>query len=309
MRYSKPPLSVADQADLLRSRGLVCDEPRRLEHYLSHIGYYRLSAYWLPFEEPGSENAGSRNHAFRPGTTFNQVLNLYIFDRKLRLLVMEAIERIEVAVRSRWAGAMAMRHGSHAHMQSDLFKCPWQHTRDLARVAGELEKSSETFVVHYRSHYHEPFLPPIWAIVETMSLGGLSRWFENTRDTAVKKEVMQGLNVPTIEILEDILHALTPVRNVCAHHGRLWNRRFAMSLPAIKRLRDRLIPPNAPNHQDHHLYNYLVVMEFLMQRINPGSSWKARLKTLLGTLSDQDRRAMGFPEDWRQRDPWAEVRP
>jgi len=125
VHYNKPPLSVADQADLLRDRGLVCNSAQRVEHYLSHIGYYRLSAYWLPFEIPDSENNGSRNHKFQLGTSFDQILSLYIFDRKLRLLIMEAIERIEVAVRSRWAGAMALRHGgSHAYMQSEQFKCP-----------------------------------------------------------------------------------------------------------------------------------------------------------------------------------------
>ena len=109
---------------------------------------------------------------------------------------MDAIERIEVAVRTRWAGALALRHGGHAHMQSDLFKNPWQHANDIAKVAAELVDSSETFVVHYRSKYDEPYLPPIWAIVETMSLGTLSRWFKNTKDTSSKKEVMQSLNLP-----------------------------------------------------------------------------------------------------------------
>lgn len=307
MRYSKPPLSIAEQAKQLLNRGLLCNDPQRLEHYLAHIGYYRLSAYCLPFEQPSTDPAGSRNHQFKPGTTFDQVLGLYIFDRKLRLLVMEAIERIEVAVRTRWAGAVALRHGSHAHMQSGLFKCPWQHARDLARIAGELEKSSETFVVHYRSRYTEPFLPPIWAIVETMSLGTLSRWFENTKDTEAKKEVMRGLGLPTIEVLENVLHALTPVRNVCAHHGRLWNRSFAMSLPAIKRMRDRLVPPDAPHNQAHHIYNFLVVMEALMRAINPATSWAGRLMSLLDTVSADKHRAMGFPDDWKQRKPWSEV--
>lgn len=308
MRYNKPPLSVADQAKQLQDRGLVCHAPERMEHYLAHVGYYRLSAYCLPFEQPNTGPASSRNHQFKPGTTFEQVLSLYIFDRKLRLLVMEAIERIEVAVRSRWAGALALRHGSHAHMQSDLFKCPWQHARDLARIAGELEKSSETFVVHYRCHYKEPFLPPIWAIVETMSLGTLSRWFENTRDTDAKKEVTKGLGLPTIEVLEKVLHALTPVRNVCAHHGRLWNRSLPMSLPVIKRMRDQLVPPDAPHHQAHHIFNYLVVMEALMRAINPRSSWVGRLITLLDTVGAAEHQAMGFPDDWKQRKPWTETK-
>lgn len=269
MRYQKPSLSVAEQAALIIERGLVCDDVPRLEKYLSTIGYYRLSAYWLPFEHP-SGSPLTRNHRFRQGTTFEQVLALYVFDRKLRMMVMEAMERIEVAIRTRWANALAVRHGSHAYMQSDLFKNPWQHSSDLGKIAANLEESKEPFVVHYRRQYTQPFLPPIWAVVETMTLGGLSRWFKNTNDTVAKKEVAQAFNMPTIEILEHVLHALTPVRNVCAHHGRLWNRRFAMSLPKIKRFEDRLVPPEAPNCQAHYLFNFLVVLDILMTATSPG---------------------------------------
>lgn len=188
MRFDKPPVSLADQVCLMQRRGLVVADPVKAEHYLGNIGYYRLSAYSLPHELP-TPPGQARQHLFKPGTTFEQVLSLYVFDRKLRLLVMEAIERIEVSVRTRWAHAMAMRHGPHAHMQVRLFKSPWEHTKDLARVSAETEKSKEAFVQHYRVTYDEPFLPPVWAIVETMTLGTLSRWMANTKDNAAKKEV------------------------------------------------------------------------------------------------------------------------
>lgn len=302
MRYAKPSLSITEQSALILERGLLCDDPVRLQRYLSTIGYYRLSAYWLPFELP-SHHSGTRNHRFRPDTTFDKVLGLYIFDRNLRMLVMEALERIEVAVRTSWANALALRHGSHAHMKSELFKSPWQHSGDLGKIASDLERSKEPFVVHYRSQYRDPFLPPIWAVVETMTLGSLSRWFKNTDDTDSKKEVSQALNMPSIEILEQVLHALTPVRNVCAHHGRLWNRRFAMSLPQIKRIKGRLVPPDAPHCQAHYLFNFLVVLDLLMVAVSPGSSWTRRVTALVETL-DGGPHPMGFPGDWRDREPW-----
>lgn len=307
MKYEKPPLTVTEQASRLQDRGLRCDDPKKFEHYLAHIGYYRLSAYCLPFEVPTATPTRERTHRFLDGTTFEQVLGLYIFDRKLRLLVMEAVERIEVSVRTRWAGAMALRHGSHAHMKPELFKCPWTHARDLAKAARELQESNETFVVHYRRKYHEPFLPPIWAVVETMSLGNLSRWFANTKDNEIKKEVMRGLDLPTIEVLESVLHVLTPIRNVCAHHARLWNRSFPMVFPHIKRMREKLIPPNSPGKQAHLMFNVLVVLDALMAAINPRSAWGRRLMSLLETRNDQERSAMGFPADWRNRSPWTDL--
>lgn len=313
MRYSKPPLSISDQAQLLLDRGLICDNRQRLEHYLSNIGYYRLSAYLLPFEQP-STNGNSRNHRFIPGTTFEQVLNLYVFDRKLRLLAMEAIERIEVAARTRWASAMALQHGSHAHMDSSLFKDPWQHVSDIARVSKELKDSNETFVVHYRSKYKDPYLPPIWAVVETMTLGGLSRWIASTNDNQVKREVAKMLGMPTIEILEQVLHVLTPVRNICAHHARLWNRRFILLLPNIKRLRGQFVTETivtatgeTQESLTREIYNFLVVIQYLMLKMSPTTSWGARLSEHIELLTLEQQSAMGFPADWKTRQPWAGV--
>lgn len=305
MRFDKPPVSLADQVCLMQRRGLVVADPVKAEHYLGNIGYYRLSAYSLPHELP-TPPGQARQHLFKPGTTFEQVLSLYVFDRKLRLLVMEAIERIEVSVRTRWAHAMAMRHGPHAHMQVRLFKSPWEHTKDLARVSAETEKSKEAFVQHYRVTYDEPFLPPVWAIVETMTLGTLSRWMANTKDNAAKKEVADGLGMPTVEVLEQVLHALTPVRNACAHHSRLWNRRMVMTLPYIKRYRASLVPPDSPHHQAHHLYNYLTVLAAMMKTMNPGGNWRRRLHDLVSAeLDPQFLPAMGFPADWTARPLWA----
>jgi abortive infection bacteriophage resistance protein len=92
IHYNKPPLSISDQAQLLLDRGLGCNDKTRLESYLSSIGYYRLSAYWLIFEQPCQQD-NPRTHQFVPDADFDTILKLYIFDRKLRLLLMEAIER------------------------------------------------------------------------------------------------------------------------------------------------------------------------------------------------------------------------
>lgn len=306
MHFDKPPLSLADQVALWRSRGLqVADVPRAVR-YLDNIGYYRLSAYCLPFEVLPA--AGERRqHQFIPGTTFEQVLQLYIFDRKLRLLVIEAIERLEVAVRTRWAHAMSLRHGAHAHMDSACFKDPRWHAQNLASLARDMEHSTETFVVHYRATYTSPDLPPIWAVVETMSLGALSHWVKNTRDNVAKQTVANSLGLPTVEVMERVLHVLTPIRNACAHHSRLWNRRLPMKLPHIKRQASNLVPPESPHHQANYLYNPLALLAVMLNTMNPGTTWAARLVRLLDTELPADRlSAMGFPQDWRTRPVWQE---
>jgi abortive infection bacteriophage resistance protein len=301
--YNKPPLSIPDQAQLLLDRGLICNDRLRLERYISSIGYYRLSAYCLPFEQKSSNE--TRNHQFIPNTDFDQILDLYIFDRQLRLLVMEAIERIEVALRSLWSSALALdAKNSHAYLEPSFFKCSRQHIRSLAKIDQAFENSHEVFIAHYKKNYTTPQLPPIWAVVETMTLGALSRWFENTNSSNAKKTIAKAFNMPTVDVAEKVFHALTPVRNVCAHHSRLWNRRFVLSLPHIKRFSASLVPQNSKHHQEHYLYNYLVIMAILMDAINPESSWKSRLITLLITVATNQQKAMGFPVGWQYFPIW-----
>lgn len=302
--YDKTPLSIQDQAQLLIDRGLICEDKVRLERYLSSIGYYRLSAYWLPFEQSRLHDDSSRNHLFIPNTRLEKILSLYIFDRKLRLLVMEAIERIEVALRAHWSNSLALHGGGHAYMKTDLFKNPRQHIQDLAKIDRTFDDNKEAFIQHYKQTYSSPPLPPIWAVVETMTLGTLSRWFQNTKDTATKKTIMTAFAMPTVDIIESVFHTLTPVRNVCAHHNRLWNRCFVLTLPDIKRMRDSLLPKSSPKRQANHLYNYLVVIESLMRAVSPQSRWKNRLMALLDTIETNDHKAMGFPDDWKERKPW-----
>ena len=105
--FNKPPTTYAQQLALLMQRGMCVDDADRAAFYLQHLNYYRLGAYWLPFE------ADHGSHRFVAGTSFDDVLNLYIFDRELRLLLLDAIERFEVSVRSLWAYHLAHEHGPH----------------------------------------------------------------------------------------------------------------------------------------------------------------------------------------------------
>ena len=102
-----------------------------------------------------------------------------------------------------------------------------------------------------------------------------------------------------------VLHVRTPVRNACAHHSRLWNRRLPMTMPHIKRHKASLVHPSAPRHQAHYLYNYLSVMGIMMRKMNPNGTWRTRVVKLIEEeLEPQFLLAMGFPQDWQQRSVW-----
>lgn len=304
MLYDKPATTIEEQISLLRDRGMAGDS-ELLRRWLETVGYYRLSAYWLPFEIQPAADA-TRSKTFPEGTQFADIVDIYVFDRKLRLLVTEAIERVEIALRARWTNRMTLAHGAHAHLQREHFASGYNHVALLSQMCARVESSSEVFVEHYRRKYDEPFLPPLWMVTELMTFGELSRWFVATKDPKVKDAVAKDLGLPSREVLDGTLQLLSYIRNICAHHGRLWNRHTVKRLPFIKRFKDDLVvETNGDQRQSsNQIYNALVALVHLMRRQSPDTTFPARLVELISTRSATQQRAMGFPGDWLDRPCW-----
>ncbi len=246
--YPKTVKTDAEHIELLRARGLQIDDEARAHRYLRQIGYFRLSGYLAAFEQ-GTQPSGARDHTLRPGSTFDHILDLYVFDRKLRLLIMEALERVEVALRSAWANALARdadeqtgaSGGAHAWLDPRRTDGSVDSLNLIASGARKLSESEETFAKHYRETYSAPHFPPVWALVETLSFGELSRWLKHTASTDVKKAVAEALGLQDQQLAHRVVEALSYVRNVCAHHNRCWDRLFVKGLPTLKWLHQDLV--------------------------------------------------------------------
>ncbi|WP_157215934.1 Abi family protein [Flavisphingomonas formosensis] len=309
MLYDKPATTIDEQIALLRARGMQGDEAL-MRRWLETVGYYRLSAYWLPFELPAQADA-TRTKLFPDGTNFESIVDIYVFDRKLRLLVTEAIERIEIALRSRWTNRLTLAHGSHAHLDVTVFQSGYDHLALLSALAIRARESKEVFVEHYRRKYEEPFMPPLWVVTELMTFGELSRWLQATRDLKVKAAVAKDLGLPNREVLEGTLQLFSYIRNICAHHGRLWNRQTVKRLPLIKRFRQDLVISRVETDQGvqhqpaNFIYNALVALAHMVRHQSGDTSFPARVAALVATRPDHQRRAMGFPQDWAGRPCWA----
>lgn len=290
--YTKPALALGQQVERLVQRGMVVADREKAEFYLRHLNYYRLAGYWLPFESAHTP------HQFREGTTFEQVLDLYVFDRELRLLALDAIERVEVSVRSQWAHVLGTQAGSHAHLDASLAHQPLEWAMNLTSLAKEVERSHEPFIKHFKKTYSEA-LPPIWATCEVMSLGSLSRWYAQVRPMPLRRQIADAYDLDE-GVLESFLHALTVIRNVCAHHSRLWNRELRVQPMKPKR-------PDALNaswsSNGHRIHNSLLILGYFLDVISPGHSWRTRLVDLLDRHTP-DLVAMGFPTTWRTAPLW-----
>jgi abortive infection bacteriophage resistance protein len=228
-KFSKPQLSIKDQIKLLQSRGMIFDDMVHAEHCLQHISYYRLRAYAIYFESDPNPSV----HGFVRGTTFDQIMALYNFDRHLRLTLLDAIERIEIAVRGSWAHHMAMKYGPHGYLRASIYKSRKLYAGNRGVLEGEIKRSHDDFIEHYRQKYDDPKLPPIWMISEVVSLGQLSKWQTSLKERSDVVAIAQPFLLH-YDVYLAFVHHLATIRNVCAHHGRLWNKKFTV-VPKIPR--------------------------------------------------------------------------
>ena len=303
-QYTKPPLPVEDQVALLQSRGLNISDPERAGRYLLSIGYYRLSAYCVPFEI-----SHGRCHQFRENVSFDDILDLYVFDRKLRCLFWEALERTEIHIRTQWVyNLTTLTQDPFVHLNPCNFSDPADYQQDLKKLKEEVRRSNkETFVKHFFDHYNEA-LTPLWACVHLMTLGELIRWVDNTQNKCVKKEMAQSSGFTKYRPFHSFAVALTELRNVCAHHVRLWNRSFMKSPMTVKSLNVPGFQEFLPIPSSNKLYVFAVLLSAVLRAHNPKTSWPARLGDLLSTRTSLQLASMGFPPNWKQYEVWGQAK-
>lgn len=283
MQFEKPAKTPEEHIELLQARGLDVPDVDRAKHYLKFIGYYRLSAYCKPFLTAGE---AGQEHIFKPNTTFESLLDLYIFDRRLRLHLMDAIERVEVAVRARLNDTMCLALGSHwyldhsAYNQGNPNRDYWVESNRIVDAetgpASNASRNSDA-VRHYYAKYTDPDRPPSWVVIEELSVGKLSRIYNGLENT-YKEQVAKEFKIHR-SVLSSWLHSLTVLRNKCAHHDRTWNS----ALPPVREPRHR---PRLHLNKTDRLQGATEVLRYLMTIIAPGSTWYDELNELLQECPD-----------------------
>jgi abortive infection bacteriophage resistance protein len=298
--YTKPALTYSQQIAHLRTNGMEIADEAQAEYWLRNVSYYRLSAYWLYFELP----KGTIGPRFKPGTSFETVTALYDFDRILRRLTMRGTEHVEVGLRGSWAYQMGHLGNGHSYTDASLYSNRKEFHDNLSKLTAETGRSRETYIKHYRDAYDSPPLPPVWMAAEMMSFGQLSRWYSNIADRALRNRIAQPLGLPETVLVPFIRH-VTDIRNICAHHGRLWNRgflqppRLAQNPQSLALSLDR-----GANQAPAKLYNGLSMIAHVVRTVCPDSSWSTDIQDHIATLPVNDLAAMGFPANWATLPIW-----
>ena len=287
--YDKPHLTYTDQTALLKNRGLIVNDAEFAVSKLKHISYYRLSAYFMPFQ-PSKDT-------FDGKATFEQIIDLYHFDKELRILTFNAIEKIEIFLRTSIAYNFSREHGAFGYADEANF-CP-QKDDDFAWLQDDITKetgrSKEAFIKHFRDNYSNEHLP-IWMTVEIISFGTLSKLY-TMLCPQTEKEILNGIGLPSF-VFKNWLHVFSYVRNICAHHSRLWNRRFVIKAKIPNKIKEFDGIPN------DLYYTFATMTHFVLRSINDTFDFKGELIALLSKYPAVNTKAMGFQDGWAESAVW-----
>lgn len=300
MQYNKPALTIAQQIKQLQSRGLIIDDASYAEECLLRISYYRLSGYWWPMQ------ADKQAHIFKPNSRFSDVMALYYFDRELRILLFDVIECIEIALRTKLVYYMSLEHGFWWFQKTELFTHVPELAKTLSALEGELNRSKDIFIKEHGKKYKEDFrFPPAIKTMELTSFGNLSKLYGNLKPSIKPKDIIaKDFNTVNHSFLPSWLQAIAQIRNICAHHGRLWNK----NLPGRPYLLPRPPAPwlvKVPQAKEHHmLYIHVCCMKYLLDAIQQNHPFKNKLMGLLIKYPNVDLNALGFYPHWDKEPLW-----
>ena len=293
--YTKPARTYQEQLELLKDRGLKIKSDPKALHLLEKLSYYRLSGYWHPLLAVPKED-----HIFLPDASLQTAFDLYRFDRDFRIFILKELEKIEVAIRSHMIYEMSHSKGAFWIDDVNNFSTPADHSGSIGKLNVDYRNSDDEFIKAFRRKYSNP-LPPSWMLLEISSFGCVSKIYENLRPNRSKRDIANafGLDETT---LASWLHSFAYVRNVCAHHSRLWNRKMKV------RPRIPLNPTNTwlNNTQisNSRTYFILCMMLYLLQTIDQRHQFIFRIHLLLRKYKIVDVKAMGFPDDWQSEPLW-----
>ena len=292
-RYNSPE----DIISILSERGLAINDKARACRYLQTIGYYRLSAYFYPFLLQPKEE-----HRFKPGCEFQNALDLYRFDKKLRLFLFNEIEKIEIAFRSVLANVAAKESGNIFWMtDASMFSNEEKFRRTMTLVDKEMKSSKEDFILHFKGKYNEAY-PPAWMLVEILPLGVVTRIYENIKSNQLKKSISGYFDLP-VPVFISWLTVITLTRNSCCHHLRIWNRLYAVNPMIAKKMKRPWISKDISPRKTFY---EICIIKWFIDIISPQNDMKGHLQQLLADFPMVDIRAMGFPDRWDMEPLWTD---
>jgi abortive infection bacteriophage resistance protein len=300
--YDKEHKTFDEQLKILHARNLIVSNYEYAITKLQHINYYRLSAYFLPFQH---KKSSVNKNQFLPNTTFENIIKIYYFDTELRKIVFEAIEVIEIYFRTQIAYYHGQQYKPYGYLDKENFKTNQEfYDKIINTLKDETQRANEEFISHFETKYKTTDLP-IWTLVEVISFGTLSKIYSILK-TQEQKDVIHQLKGINNTVFKNWLHSLSVVRNICAHHSRLWNKTLGVKFEVPNKMVSfKTIKNENSKYLNDKIFFALSVIEYLLSCIGEDEiGFKGKIKQLLQKYPNIDKKAMGFVDDWEELEMW-----
>lgn len=294
-QYPKQILTIPQQIQSYIDAGMEITSLDEVEIALKTIGYYRLRGYSFQFYNNSLKK-------YTPGTNFEDILNLYHFDQNLSCIIFSMISKIEVSLRAHLVEALLFHGDALILNDSSIFKDKKMYWQNMSTISSEIARSNDVFIKHNFEH-HEGEVP-VWATVEVISFGTLSKTIKNLKTGPESTYSKLAYNyrytskkgnqvTPSKKMFTSWIQSISVLRNICAHNSRIYNRTIHTT-PEILEL-DKIFP--TPIHNG--LYQIILAMKYL----SPSAvEWEHFVKSLRQLFQDYqsiiDLSAMNFPIDW-----------
>lgn len=284
LKQHQPPMTIDEQVENLKSIGLIVDDEEYAKKILNDISYFRLvKAYSL--------NLKPKNGNYNEQTTFEQIVELYLFNANFRQIIFPEIEKVEINVRCRIANYFAEQYGVLGYLDVNNFAKEEYHVEFLNDIEEEIRRNSKApFLRNFRENYKGGNLP-IYAMVEVFSFGTLSKFYKNMQNRD-KKAIAQTFGVG-YTYFESWLESISYVRNICAHYGRLYNAKLSKTPMLYKEYTQAGIGNN-------RIYGVLLCLKHLLKHDSHWNQFVDDIELLFDKYESVQISTMGFPKNWKE---------
>jgi abortive infection bacteriophage resistance protein len=296
MKYIKHPQTPEQHCTILKQRGLIIDDAARAVKYIGVVGYFRLTGYMFHLQSDDGR------HTFIEGSKFEDIIRLYQFDKRLRLIISEYLERIEIYLRAKLTDKYSVQHGFYWFNDINHFEDREIFDAIKREIQIAYDQPRELFLKRFKTKYTSEILPPSNMALEVLSLGKLARLYKALKNVDGKANIAAEFHLPPNVVTSWFIY-LANVRNICAHHSRLWNKRVTADRPIFPS-RDKY-KFKGENFTDSNttLYGIISIVDRLLFSFNPHNSFAKKVELLIGEFS-VDCSLMGFPDNWKETANW-----
>lgn len=307
---NKPSRTIEEQIELLKQRGMNFHNEQLAYNWLHRISYYRLKGYWWAMQDDFV------NHHFEAGWYFEDIIERYEFDKELKIILFRAIETIEIALRTKMIYHMSQSYGGLWYIDPNLFQDSALHAQHLLHLQDEFAKSGEVFVKEYlRNHpnqivapnlgYKSDEDPDAWIILEIATFGELSKIYKNIKHQLPEKSQIAkdfGLNIHSD--LSSWLEAVAYIRNIIAHHSRLWSRNMVKKPSVISNPRFPWLTTTLTPVEQKRPYYLISAILYLCNALGAGMQLRNDIFQLMKQYQHLPIHRLGFFPKWYEQPVW-----